>query len=524
MGRLYLSKVSNTEISNRNILVHPPEPPADVLFRNPLDSIYIGKTKIFHVPFYWDYKIITNPHIAVVGITGSGKSYFIKTFLTRANFVWGTNAVIIDWAGEYKDWVRQTGGKIISLGKGSYINLLDLGGMRPYDRVKQVIRTLELLTDIKQYPEQLRLTELAIEEAYKRAKFKMSSRKQVDEIGNPLKPPTLKDVVRILEEKQSMGTYNFPAELDNAIYRLKQFTRPGQDFFAKQSTINLSELFTSGLVDLDVSGLPDEVSRALGALSILQFIKEKMRAEGWAKHKGLKLIVVLDEAWKIAKENNSDAVMIVREGRKYNFGLIVASQNPTDISENIFSNVGTTFILRVKFEKYLDYLQGSLNFSNYMREEISKFGVGQAAVNIAFTTATEFSNTFLLEKIDGEEPIRDFFLDLKPALSKEQLEDENMSKTVSFKKELLRKRLVDLGISDANIEEILSLFENKNRRLNVIDFVMLLERYGAVREHIATFLKDLGIDDATVINIFTKVDIKKHGLRNKDINQVVLEE
>ena len=48
---------------------------------------------------------------------------------------------------------------------------------------------------------------------------------------------------------------------------------------------------------------------------------EKMRAMGWAKEKGLRLIVVLDEAWKIAKDDNSDAVMIVREGRKYNFGI-----------------------------------------------------------------------------------------------------------------------------------------------------------------------------------------------------------
>ena len=72
---------------------------------------------------------------------------------------------------------------------------------------------------------------------------------------------------------------------------------------------------------------------------MLQFIKERMRATGWAKEKGLRLIIVLDEAWKIAKDDNSDAVMIVREGRKYNFGIIVASQNPTDISEAIFSNV-----------------------------------------------------------------------------------------------------------------------------------------------------------------------------------------
>ncbi|MEM3075548.1 MAG: ATP-binding protein, partial [Candidatus Bilamarchaeaceae archaeon] len=353
-GRVALNKVSNREISRRNILVHPPEPPLEILFSDPLDGIYVARTRIFNVPFYWTYKNVANPHIAVVGISGSGKSYFIKTFLLRAAYVWNSNALIIDWAGEYKNWVQEANGKILALGRGSYLNLLDLGGMKPYDRIKQIMRTLELLTDIGDYPEQRRLTEQAVEKAYVEAKFRMDAREQKDELGRPLKPPTLKDVVRILEDQAATGTYEFPAELENAIYRLKQFIKPGEDYFAQQSTIKLDELVTSGLVDLDLSGLPDERFRALAALTVLQFIKEKMRLTGYVEEKGIRLFIVLDEAWKIAKEENSDAVMIVREGRKYNFGMIIASQNPTDISETIFSNAGTTFIFKIKFERFLD--------------------------------------------------------------------------------------------------------------------------------------------------------------------------
>ena len=198
---------------------------------------------------------------------------------------------------------------------------------------------------------------LAIEKSYVNAKFKLNSKLQVDGLGKTLLPPTIKDVQKILEEMSEAGSYEFPAELENAIYRLRMFTREGEDFFAQQSTIDLEKLTRAGLVDLDLSGLPDETFRGLAALSMLQFIKEKMREEGWSSTKGLRLLVVLDEAWKIAKDENSDSVMIVREGRKYQFGLVVASQNPTDISESIFSNVGTTFILRVKFERYMDYLQ-----------------------------------------------------------------------------------------------------------------------------------------------------------------------
>jgi hypothetical protein len=523
-GKLKMVKVPNQAISRRNILVYPPEPPMEVLFTDPTNSIYIGRTKIFNVPFYWTYENVANPHIAVVGISGSGKSYFIKTFLLRSAFTWNSNALIVDWAGEYKDWVKQTGGKVIALGKGSYMNLLDLGGMKPYDRIKQVMRTMELLTDIAQYPEQRRLTEQAIEKVYVENKFRMDAREQKDELGKPLTAPTLKDVVRVLTEQAQVGSYEFPAELENAIYRLKQFTKPGEDFFSQQSTVSLDELISSGLVDLDLSGLPDESSRALGALTILQFIKEKMRLEGWSYQKGLRLLIILDEAWKIGKDENSDAVMIVREGRKYNFAMIIASQNPTDISEAIFSNVGTTFILKVKFEKFLDYLQGSLNFSNFMREEISRLGVGQCAVNLSLTLPTPYPSTFLIEKIEGEEPSKEYFLDLTGVLTEKQRRDVAVSRSVSFLKEDFRRKLRQFGLGDDKIEEMTKMFEKGNRRMDVIGFVILLERDGIARRNISDFLKDAGIDDITIINIFGKVDLKKSGGVGREISQVVLEE
>ncbi|MCX8206061.1 MAG: DUF87 domain-containing protein, partial [Candidatus Micrarchaeota archaeon] len=118
-------KLYSSDIASRGIVSRPPEPPAELITGDPANSIYIGRTAVFNEPFHWSYEGVANPHIAVVGISGAGKSYFIKTFLTRASFVWGTNALIIDWAGEYKDWVKQAGGKVLALGKGSYLNLLD---------------------------------------------------------------------------------------------------------------------------------------------------------------------------------------------------------------------------------------------------------------------------------------------------------------------------------------------------------------------------------------------------------------
>jgi hypothetical protein len=66
------------------------------------------------------------------------------------------------------------------------------------------------------------------------------------------------------------------------------------------------------------------------------------------------------------------------------------------------------------------------------------------------------------------------------------------------------------------------MFDKNNKHLDVISFAILLERYGVSRINIVSFLKDIGIDDSTIINIFTKADFVKLGIEDKEITQVVL--
>lgn len=498
MTLLKLQHIMSNEIAKRSFMSRPPEPPAGILMGDPLQSLYIGTTKIFKVPFVWSFINITNPHIAVVGITGAGKSYFVKTLLVRASYVWNTNAIIIDFAGEYKSWVKQSGGTVVSLGKGDYINIMDLSFMKPLDRTKQIMNSFEILTDITTYPEQRRITEEAIEQAYVNAGFALA---ETPPAGK--EPPTLKDVIYLLQEKLTEGTYEYPAELENAVYRLRQFAREGEDYFAKKSTIDIGKLSHSGLVAIDLSGMSDDRFRALAALFVLQTLKEIMRSESWSETKGLKAMVVLDEAWKVASDDKSDAIMIVREGRKYQFGLIVASQNPTDINEAIFSNVGTTFILRIKFEKFMNYLQGSLNFSNFIKTEIGKFGVGQAAVDMAFQTAIRFPEIFVLDKIYGEEPLYVYKIELSDVLTQSELSANVLQSEYEFEKEELKNNLIEYNVDGATIADIFTLMDQNNRSIRLLDFIKILKGSGISVSNMVTFLKGLSIDDQLITRIIS---------------------
>ncbi|MCK4318955.1 ATP-binding protein [Candidatus Micrarchaeota archaeon] len=477
---MYLKKYLTSDIARRFFLVHPPEPRKDLLISGVTEGVYLGKTRWLNVPVFWNYNKLINPHMAIVGITGSGKSYLVKTFITRAALVWNTNALILDWVGEYNEWVRQAGGMVIHLGK-EHLNLLDLGGMSKGERIKQIMSSLDMMLELKDFPEEKYDLEGALEKVYKK-----------------YKNPTLVEVEKSLEKDGKK----------RAARLLKGYIGEGNDFFAKHSTLKLDKLIDSGLVCIDLHSLPSEEMRSLAGLTILQFIKEKMRKEELGKEKGIKLFVVVDEAWKIARDDRSDVITIVREGRKYNFGIIVASQNPTDINKAIISNVGTTFVLRLILREYKDYMKDSLNYSGYIDEEISRFGVGDAAINMIFAERATESLTFLLDKIDGEEPL--FVYKIRGGGMDVEVEREQFS-----------RMLFELGLSDEQINMVKLEFEKNDGVIKATTFVSMLERFGYARSSIITFLRQMGVEERNIVEIFSLIRKRK---ASKGLVDLVLEE
>ncbi len=94
-----------------------------------------------------------------------------------------------------------------------------------------------------------------------------------------------------------------------------------------------------------------------------------------------------------------------------------------------------------------------------------------------------------------------------------------------FLKEELRRKMRQYNLSEEKIEELSRTFERSSKHIDVISFVILLERFGLDRRSITEFLKDVGIDDITIINIFGKVDLKKTELSgSREISNITLEE
>ncbi|MBS3069639.1 ATP-binding protein [Candidatus Micrarchaeota archaeon] len=482
-----LSKITSDAFASRMFLLHPAEPPARFLLSSPTQGIYMGKTRLLHAPFFWSPKKTINPHMCVVGISGSGKSYFLKSFLTRCRLIWGTGALILDWAGEYNTWVRQAGGNVVELGRHCGINVLSCPKEKRQERKRELLDALEMLTDLGKYPQQRILYSNAIDAAYSRES-----------------DPTLFSVYKLLLKKCKGNDH----DALQAAFRLGELVVAGGGLFSPVRSISMDEL-TVGLVCLDLHSLPSEAARSIVALFTLSFVKEQMRSTKYDES-GIKLWIVADEAWKIAQDERSDLINIVREGRKYSFGLIVASQNPTDVHSTIFSNAGTMVIMRLALAQHRSYVQESLRYSGEIASAIGNFSVGEAAVHMVFSSQQHFSSsTFVLGKIDGEEPL----LSVRLRGGKMDLE---------LDRETFVRSLVRFGLSDAQVAQVNSEFERADYVLDVFSFVSLLEKFGFGRSLVVSFLRELGIKDASIAGIYAQLEMRKMGSEADKIARLVV--
>lgn len=479
-GKATPQKILSGSLSGRRIFLRPPEPPPRFLLSHPSESIYLGKTKFLGVPFFWDPKKLLNPHVCIVGMSGSGKSYFVKTFITRAKLVLDTNALILDWTGEYCGWVMASGGNVLSFGT-SGINLLDFSGPSSHERTRQVLDSLEMLTDISRFPVQKAITEDAIERAYfLAAKRRKSSKKQI-----PL--PTLRDVNVLLTR---MAEKTGSQDVLGAARRIRNLISSSGNSFCFAST--KLENMVHGLTCVDLHTLPSESLRSLAGLAILQLVKERMRRES-ASGGTPSLFVVVDEAWKIASDDRSDVVSIVREGRKYGFGLIVASQNPSDVSKTIFSNAGTVVCFRQQSASDRAFVRKSLAYSDFFEQQSHSMPIGQALVHLAFIQPVSFPTTFILRKIDGEElPIT------------YHLRGENMD--LEFEKRDLTRRFLEFGLTDRQSSFLLAEFEKHNCSLPASDLALAFERFGQPRSSTISLLREMGADERALLELFSTLE------------------
>lgn len=326
------------------------------------NGVFIGINNATSTPIlldFYDRDILNNGNISVFGQAGSGKSYFLS-LLTLRSSLRGIRTVFIDPEGDYEFLTKNTGGNYIKISPDRNESI----GMNPFDIEEEWDEELEeFIVDLKaKVSDNLNLIAIMVGGLTQDLKsivasvlFQMYSEKGITEDPRSLKReeksfdsltgdvlhdlkkemPTLSDFHRLLD---SEGQRHNNQDIIRIANSLRLFTKGGlYDLFDRQTSKGLEKLFNKPIVCFDVSRLEENILRPIGMYIALTWTWEKFIK----KDPTIKKRVICDEAWMLMSRNLQGSEFTAhflencaRRIRKRNGGLVVASQNFMEFSDN----------------------------------------------------------------------------------------------------------------------------------------------------------------------------------------------
>lgn len=325
-------------------------PVIDDSFTHP-SGAFIGRTAsgspVFLDPFIGPPDL-PNPHIAVFGYTGSGKSVTLKVLTARLSLL-GVRALVIDWEGEYERILNLCGGEVVRIdpSRPSGINPFEIeaetdGGRAFVNLADKVSDIRGLIATVVRHfagrplaAREMSAVEETVREDYRRRGITEDpdslyhipppegGRFYTGRVKKPL--PTLTSFYEILKNKPGA---------EDLLIELKPFLRGNTlGIFDGESEINPDAPVTV----IDISRIRDEFTRFYAVYVILNWAWHRFSAQTGKK------LIVNDEAWMFMRHPESAEFLetLARRGRKRQTGLVIASQH---IEEFLKSEQGKAVI------------------------------------------------------------------------------------------------------------------------------------------------------------------------------------
>lgn len=312
---------------------------------------------------YLDPSPLFGRHCAILGQTGSGKSWTIASLLQKAvSLMPRAHIVLLDLHGEYKTAFAPEHAEVIDATK------LEM----PY-----WLMTYSELTDLL-----IDRTELSAhnQTAFFRDTINTLKQEEGAHLGLPrttvdtpvfFSLDTLKEKFRLKNEEMVEGAKGLKkgpmhGDFDRFLMRLdSRFNDVRYDFLLKPTLRNNSGSLEYLLRDfiglgsskvpitiIDLSPVPFDVRPIITA----QIGRLTFEFNYWnPKYEEFPILLVCEEAHAyVTRESNSQfdgarksMERIAKEGRKYGVGLAVVSQRPHEVSETVLSQCGTFICLRI---------------------------------------------------------------------------------------------------------------------------------------------------------------------------------
>ncbi len=381
-------------------------------YHNDSTGWLMGEDCNYGLPTFFDqFKLTKNRtghNMSVIGTTGSGKSFLLKLLITN-EFARGTKLFLFDIENELEKLTNRCGGEYIDLSSKSLINPLQIRYVSTDDDNETSILGKHLgflenffITAFEDISEKELVVLLDIVEKFynSRGITKKTTLEEFEKM-TPKDYPIFSDLYAyLLEQQRTVKTKELERILVNIEVLLKRMVT-GQDgnLYNGITTIDLS----NNLVVFNLQELLFNSSRRLintQMINLLTYLSNEIvdnKKKNDNKNKKQNMLIVVDEFHYFIDEDNPTLLkyfgQMARRLRKYNAGIVVATQQPSDLTSSagvlrhassLFGNCQyqITGMLKDNDVQAIEKIYANTPLTETQKSFLSKCGQGQFLVNI----------------------------------------------------------------------------------------------------------------------------------------------
>lgn len=349
-----------------------------------------------------DLNQLATKHVAILAMTGAGKSNTLATLIVRIlSRLPAARIIVIDTHSEYI--------QLVQLAKRKNINVTVFCPVGKFRQIIEkhlgeegIVKNLEIPYWWLNIEEWYALLGLGYTATTQRRLLRMALREiKGQRTDIPLYfdmiqgANSLENKIRTIGAKNNYSKNSVESLLDKIddVMESEEYEfifNPTESFKVKDDPKKvfrkvLEPIITPGLKIIALGGIPSEVQTAV--VSMLLRTLFRIAVEAKLKGKAVPTIVAIEEAHIYAPADSyapSKSVLerIAKEGRKFGIGLIIISQRPKELSGTVLAQCGTLIALRIRNPSDQKYILESVeDMTWYMIQSLSGLGVGEALIS-----------------------------------------------------------------------------------------------------------------------------------------------